>query len=362
MGTGDQMGRYKQPEPEFTQEPGCQEVPVISAASPISDCCSIEVAGPTLLSLAFIAGRAISVPAQSCVQELFERQAAHTPEAVAVVCEGERLSYQRLNESANQLAHYLRRLGVGPGTLVGVFLERSPTMLVALLGILKAGGAYVPLDPIYPAERIAYVLEDAGAAVLLTQEGLLKDLGPVAPRVVCLDRDGQAIDREPVDNPACSMGAEALAYVIHTSGSTGKPKGVQIEHRALVNFLQSMQREPGLQADDRLLAVTTLSFDIAGLELFLPLISGARVILVPGHTTADGQALAQTIERQAVTMMQATPATWRLLLEAGWPGRAGLKILCGGEPLPQDVARQLLPRGAELCNMSGTTETTIWST
>ena len=302
------------------------------------------------------------VDKRSCVSELIASQAARTPEAVAVVYEGERVSYRRLNERANQLAHYLRRLGVGAGARVGVFLERSPSMVVALLGILKAGAAYVPLDPIYPAERIAYVLADAGVAALVTQQGLLKELGEVAAPVVCLDRDGGDIDCEVTTDPACHAGGGELAYVIYTSGSTGKPKGVQIEHRALVNFLYAMQQEPGLEAGDRLLAVTTLSFDIAGLELFLPLIVGACVILVPWQTTADGRALVRTIEQHDVTMMQATPATWRLLLDAGWKGRTGLKILCGGEPLPQDLARQLLPRCAELWNMYGPTETTIWST
>jgi len=176
-----------------------------------------------------------------------------------VVYEGERVSYRQLNERANQLAHYLRRLGVGAGARVGVFLERSPSMVVALLGILKAGAAYVPLDPIYPAERIAYVLADAGVAALLTQQGLLKELGEVTAPVVCLDRDGGDIDREATTNPSCHAGGGELAYVIYTSGSTGKPKGVQIEHRALVNFLYAMQQEPGLEAADRLLAVTTLS-------------------------------------------------------------------------------------------------------
>ena len=351
---GDQKGRYKLMEPKSTPKSVCPEVPGIGETWPISDGCSLEDAGPAPQLLTFFAGRAVLIPADSCVHQLFETQAARTPDAVAVVFEGEQLSYRALNESANQLAHYLIRMGVGSGTRVGVFLERSPSMLVALLGILKAGAAYVPLDPIYPADRMAYMLEDAGAAVLLTQQGLLKDLGSVATRVVCLDRDGHEIAREKVETPSISTGSGGLAYVIYTSGSTGKPKGVQIEHRALVNFLHSMQHEPGLETGDRLLAVTTLSFDIAGLELFLPLICGARVILVSWHTTADGQALAQIIEHQAVTVMQATPATWRLLLEARWPGRAGLKILCGGEPLPKDLAA--------LWNMYGPTETTIWST
>ncbi len=305
---------------------------------------------------------AAEFPCHSTLPQLFEAQAARTPAAVAVVGGEEALSYEALNAAANRLARALRRRGIGAASRVGVFLERRPTMLVALLGILKAGAAYVPLDPIYPAERIAFVLGDAGAALLLTQQSLLPALGASSLPTLCLDRDWHEMGREAGENLALELGAETLAYVMYTSGSTGKPKGVQIEHRALVNFLHSMQREPGMTAADRLLAVTTLAFDIAGLELFLPLLCGARVILVPWHTTADGRALAQMLEAHAITVMQATPATWRLLLEAGWSGRAGLKILCGGEPLPAELARQLLSRCAELWNMYGPTETTIWST
>ncbi len=323
---------------------------------------SLDEAKLAQRSLAFVSGRAVPISTESLVHLLFEAQAARTPAAVAVVGGEEALSYEALNAAANRLARALRRRGIGAASRVGVFLERRPTMLVALLGILKAGAAYVPLDPIYPAERIAFVLGDAGAALLLTQQSLLPALGASSLPTLCLDRDWHEMGREAGENLALELGAETLAYVMYTSGSTGKPKGVQIEHRALVNFLHSMQREPGMTAADRLLAVTTLAFDIAGLELFLPLLCGARVILVPWHTTADGRALAQMLEAHAITVMQATPATWRLLLEAGWSGRAGLKILCGGEPLPAELARQLLSRCAELWNMYGPTETTIWST
>jgi amino acid adenylation domain-containing protein len=297
-----------------------------------------------------------------CVHHAFEDQVRRTPDAIAVCDEKEQLTYRELNERADQLANYLRGLGVGPETLVGVFLERTASMLVALLGTLKAGGAYVPLDPIYPAERVAFVLEDAGTPVLLTQQELLNELKPMSARLVCLDRDWPEIAGEKTDHPIVNVRSNQLAYVMYTSGSTGKPKGVQIEHKPLINFLLSMRREPGLNAQDVLLAVTTLSFDIAGLEMFLPLICGARVIIVPWQTTADGEALIRTVENHKVSAMQATPATWRLMVEAGWQGSPNLKVLCGGEALSKDLARELLPRCRELWNMYGPTETTIWST
>ena len=303
----------------------------------------------------------VECPDLACVHERFEAQAARTPDAVAVVAEGGTLSYASLNKSANQLAHYLRRQGIWPGALVGVYLDRTPSMVTALLAVLKCGAAYIPLDPIYPPDRIAFMLQDANTAVVLTQDHLRSTRGPLATQVVCLDRDRAAIAQEPVENLSAGIDASALAYVIYTSGSTGQPKGVQVEHRALANFLAAMHANPGLTAADRLLAVTTLSFDIAALELFLPLTQGARLILASRSTAVDGRALQQALVQHDITVMQATPATWRLLVEAGWTGSAGLKVLCGGEPLPPDLARQLLPRCAELWNMYGPTETTIWS-
>lgn len=305
---------------------------------------------------------ATEYPAETCLPQLFEAQVERTPEGVAVVCEDKQLTYRELNQRANQLAHHLQQVGVGPEVLVGLCVERSLDMVVGLLGILKAGGAYVPLDPAFPAERLAFMLEDAQAAVLVTQQHLLARLPAHGPTVVCLDTDGAALAQQSEANPLAGATAAQLAYVIYTSGSTGKPKGVQILHRALVNFLLSMYQQPGLTAEDSWLAITTLSFDIAALELFLPLIVGARVIVASRETAADGTALAEALTRGRVSVMQATPVTWRLLLAAGWPGKADLKILCGGEALPLELAQQLLSRGASLWNLYGPTETTIWST
>jgi amino acid adenylation domain-containing protein len=295
------------------------------------------------------------------LHQLFEQQAERTPTAPALVFGEEQLSYAELNRRANQLARYLRNRGVGVESRVGLYLERSPEMLVALLGVLKAGAAYVPLDPAYPSDRIAFIVEDAQLPLLLTEERLVAQLSAHAAPVVRLDADWPNIASEPGDNLAVEVRPRNLAYVLYTSGSTGKPKGVQIEHGNVVNFLCSMQREPGLTADDVLLAVTTLSFDIAGLELYLPLTVGARIVLATREQAVDGSQLQRLLTESRISTMQATPATWRLLIESGWTGKADLKVLCGGEALPRELAEQLLPRCAELWNMYGPTETTIWS-
>jgi amino acid adenylation domain-containing protein/FkbH-like protein len=300
-------------------------------------------------------------PKDLCIHQLLEAQASLTPARVAACFEDLQISYGDLNQRSNQLAHYLRRLGVGPDDLVGLCVERSLGMLVGLLGILKAGGAYVPVDPSYPRERISFMLTDAGVKAVVTEQALLHGLPEIEAPHVCLDRDWPMIAQESGNNPRCVATPQNLAYVIYTSGSTGKPKGVQIEHRAVVNFLHSMQREPGLTGEDRLLAVTTLSFDIAGLETYLPLMCGAEVVIAGREVASDGSRLLALMQRSGASIMQATPATWRMLLEAGWQGDRRLKILCGGEALPLHLAQQLLPRCGELWNMYGPTETTIWS-
>ncbi len=291
------------------------------------------------------------------IHGLFEAQAAATPDRVAVSFEGRSLTYRDLNRRANEIAARLRGLGVGPDTLVGILMERSLDMVAALLGILKAGGAYVPLDPTYPVDRLSYMLEDSAAPVLVTQTSLANFI-PAKAAVVCVDEIAGGGDFTPAPHSS-----ENLAYVIYTSGSTGKPKGVQLQHRGVLNFLHTMRERPGLTPDDVLLAVTTLSFDIAGLELYLPLTTGARVELASREVAADGRRLVDAIARSGATVMQATPATWRMLLETGWDGGTrSLEILCGGEAMSRDLAEQLLARCGSLWNMYGPTETTIWST
>jgi len=293
--------------------------------------------------------------------ELIAAHASARPYDVAVECDGRQFTYGELEARANGLARLLQSLGVGPDVLVAICVERSPEMLVGLLGIMRAGGAYVPVDPAFPADRRRFMLEDAAVRVVVTEESLLPQLDVADIHVVCLDRDSAAIAGAGSAAPPCAATAESLAYVIYTSGSTGKPKGVQIPHRALVNFLTTMSREPGIDSGDVLVAVTTLSFDIAGLELYLPLANGARTVIAPQEVSSDPRRLADLLERTGATVMQATPTTWRMLVDSGWPGREGLKALCGGEALPATLAEQLLDLDLELWNMYGPTETTIWS-
>ncbi|GAB2610875.1 hypothetical protein GCM10027168_49720 [Streptomyces capparidis] len=292
---------------------------------------------------------------------LFERQAALTPRAEALRADDGALDYAALDRRANRLAHRLASHGVGRGTLVGICLERSTEMVVALLAVLKAGAAYVPLDPGFPPERLAFMLADSRLPVLLTQRRLLDGLPPLTAHALCLDELRAELDAGPAEPVEVPLDPEDLAYVIYTSGSTGRPKGVRIPHRALANLLLSTAERPGIDACDALLAVTTLSFDISMLELLLPLVRGARVVLASRETAADGKLLADALATSGATVMQATPSTWRMLLDAGWAGRPGLRALAGGEALPRELAHRLLERGVELWNMYGPTETTIWS-
>jgi amino acid adenylation domain-containing protein len=302
---------------------------------------------------------------EQCVHALFEVQVARTPERTAVKAGAMALSYAELEARANRLAQVLRSRGVGRGERVGLCVERGAEMLAAVLGILKAGAAYVPLDPLFPQERLRFMAEDAQLALLVSTSALAEPFGLPRERQLLLDADAKSIaaalaTRLPVN--VRSARPEDPAYVIYTSGSTGKPKGVVVPHRAVVNFLTSMAREPGLAADDVLVAVTTLSFDIAVLELQLPLTVGATVVIASRDEAMDGQALKGLLEQHRANVMQATPVTWRLLLQAGWKGGKDFKALVGGEALPKDLAEQLLARGVELWNLYGPTETTVWST
>ena len=296
-------------------------------------------------------------PTSATLPALLAAQAQATPTNPAVQQGSATLTYAELHQQAAQLASCLHAR-LGPGAIVGIALERGPDLLVALLAVLQAGAAYLPLDPSYPAERLAFMLSDSGAQLLLTSPGGLPALASGPPRRTLAELLAEAPASA---GPAPVINPDDLCYLLYTSGSTGQPKGVAITHRNVVNFLTSMQREPGITASDRLLAITTISFDIAGLELFLPLISGATVVLTDAYTTRDGRALLHLLEAEQITLLQATPSTWQLLLAAGWERPLPLVALCGGEALPLALAHQLQPKCLALWNMYGPTETTIWS-
>jgi amino acid adenylation domain-containing protein len=293
------------------------------------------------------------------VSARFLALAQREPQRIALECGGVSWSNEQLAAYARSLAARLIAEGLQPGGLVGICVERSPEMVGAVLAVMLAGGAYVPLDPRHPRERLQMVLEDSGAQLLLA----LRDLGlNTSAKVLNLGRDLGAprLASATWAGPA-TLSPTDLAYVIYTSGSTGKPKGVTIEHGALINLLLSMQREPGLTSADTLVAITTLAFDIAGLELLLPLITGARLVLATDAEVMDGRQLLTLLERTKATVLQATPGAWRILIDAGWTNSLPLKALCGGEALPRELAEKLLDRASEVWNVYGPTETTIWS-
>ena len=303
---------------------------------------------------------AAEYPRTACVHELIEAQAARTPDGVAAICDGRQLTYRDLDGWANKLAKDLLDRGVGPDIRVGVYLERSLEMVVSLLAVMKAGGAYVPIDPATPPERVGFILRDASTRVLLTQTSLLPP-GALQPLLVAPASEADLLTWRQRPAPRRTVGSDNLAYLIYTSGSTGQPKGVLISHNALVNLLWSMRQQLGMGPDQVLLAVTSISFDIAALELYLPLIVGGTVVVASRAQTTDRRLLQEAVARHEVDFMQATPSTWRMMLQGGWPGATGLVALCGGEPLTPGLADDLLERVGSLWNLYGPTETTVWS-
>ncbi|AUD03909.1 non-ribosomal peptide synthetase [Spirosoma pollinicola] len=310
-------------------------------------------------------------PDKTALHDLLTQTASTYSDKVALVFNGRSIRYQELDETANRIAHAIQRQGIGAGHIVGVVLDRSPEMIMTLLAILKAGAAYVPIDPEYPHDRIAFMLADSSASMLITSKkyhgGSLTGYyaaGELISQtsVLLIETLLTELDTYSKETPIAVVTGDDLAYVLYTSGSTGQPKGVLIEHHNLVNLLFSMINMPGITPDDVLLAVTTVSFDIAGLELFLPLLVGATLVLADTETTRDGRSLLEVIPEQTITIIQATPATYKLMLAAGWEQRFKLKALCCGEPMSKDLAQKLVARCDTLWNMYGPTETTIYST
>ena len=298
---------------------------------------------------------------EGVLPEWFEEQARRTPQAVAAVCGERRLSYGELDQSSNRLARYLRKLQVGPETRVGICLERNLEMLVGVLGILKAGGAYLPLDANLPAARLNYMLRDSGAAMVVTRSELLSQDIAIGVQMVCLDQDWKQIISEPVEKLEGGISPQTLAYVIYTSGSTGTPKGVMVQHQGLMNMLRHFQQEMQFGAEDAALATTTLSFDIATVELYLPLITGGRVV-VAGPLRSEMQQLALKATQEQISFVQGTPTLWDEVAGQAWDKASPrLRIVCGGEAMERGVAEKLLRTGKEIWNVYGPTETTVWS-
>ena len=307
-------------------------------------------------------GASPASPAHDLVDQL-EAQVRRRPAHLAVEGPDGALSYARLEEVSNRLARRLRALGVGRGSRVGVALPRGVKELVTLLATTKAGGAYVPVDPAHPVDRVRVILGDAAPDVLVAPASspLASNL-PAGAVLLPLDDLEAAIDGFDGQRPAAEHAPDDLAYVLFTSGSTGRPKGVEITRGAFANFLRSMAHQPGLLESDRMLAVTTTTFDIAGLELFGPLSVGATTVIAGREAASDPRLLRAQLESGNITVMQATPTTWRLLLDAGWKGDGRIRVLCGGEPLSPETAARLLEAGGEVWNLYGPTETTVWST
>lgn len=289
----------------------------------------------------------------------FEKMAMAHPDKDAIRTSKGRLSYNKLNQQANLIAARLISSGVKPGDFVGVCTQRNEKLVIALLGVLKAGGCYVPLDPKFPDERLHYMMDRSAAKILISEKNLTDRFLDKTPKIMIEDA---LMSRSNELFYSVDVSLQSSCYVLFTSGSTGKPKGVEVSHENVLNFLISMSKKPGLVVTDKLLSVTTFSFDISVLEIFLPLMKGATVYLANEEEVVDGDELARVIGSEKITCMQATPSTWRLLIAADWKGSSQLKILCGGEPMPKDLAHKLLGLSKEVWNMYGPTETTVWST
>jgi amino acid adenylation domain-containing protein len=297
------------------------------------------------------------------IQNFFENQVELTPFKTAVISGTRSLTYQELDDQSNQVANHLVSIGVIPGDIVGVCLERSVEMVISVLGILKAGCCFLPLDPSFPDDRISYMYEDSGAKVIISQSSIQEKFYQFPNALTLLtDSDTRGISKCSTQKPELNISTQSSAYIIYTSGSTGKPKGVWVHHESVVNLIESMSKEPGIKENDILLSVVTLSFDMSVFELFVPLSKGATVVIANSYDTTNGEALINLIDKNNVTMLQATPSLWNILLASGWKGKNDLRAFCGGEALTKNLVRQILPKVKEIWNCYGPTETTVYST
>ena len=294
--------------------------------------------------------------------ELFEEQVERTPDKTALSDNySNSYTFRELNNRVNQVAHYLRSLGVKPNDLVGLSMFRTADMVIGMLAIMKAGGGYVPLDPAFPADRLVHYTEDSGMQVILTESKQVDNLPKFDGHIVVLDQDLDKVDAQPTDNPAPVARGEDVAYVIYTSGSTGKPKGVVVPHRSLVNLVYSMQEWPGISEEDVVACVITISFDMSVSEMWFPISHGAHLHIIPEDAMMDAGKLAKILDEVDATVMQATPVTWRMLVGSGWAGKKNMDAWTGGEPIPRRLADKLLAGCDEVWNLYGPTETTVYA-
>jgi amino acid adenylation domain-containing protein len=311
-----------------------------------------------------LAGEVRGIPADgtgAAIHALIEAQAARNPDGVAATCEGRSLTYRELDQRANRMKNCLQGLGIGPDTVVGMCAKRSLNMMVGLLAILKAGSAYVLFEPSCLQQQLAHVVADTGMQVILAEDDTASSLQDLPVRIVLLDQTVAMVAVETGPPPIISGDMHPLACVVYTSGANGKPRGIEITHRAVVNLLLSMQHRPGMVPNDVVLCIGPLSHGLEIFELWLPLTVGARTVLAPNATVLEPDALAGTIEAHGITVMQATPSAWNMLVASGWQGNRQLKALCSGEALPPDLADSLARTCKEVWNMHGSPETTVWS-
>ncbi|MFK8111206.1 MAG: amino acid adenylation domain-containing protein, partial [Rubripirellula sp.] len=296
------------------------------------------------------------------LQAEFDRTAQEHPNSIAVQFHDQSLTYREVQKRANQLANFLISRDVSQGDLVGICVDRSAEMFISVLAILKAGAGYVPLDPAYPEERLQYMCDHADVKLVVATEQHHELIKRFAKPCVAVDTFESEIAEQDAESPKTSCSKTDIAYVIFTSGSTGQPKGVRVPHQTVLNLLHSMLRQPGLAPHESILAVTSLSFDMSVSEIFLPMTCGACLAIADKETTIDGEKLAAAIAKHDAKLIQATPATWRLLANSSWSGKKDLRIVSAGEPFPADLVAPLLDRTSEVWNMYGPTETTVYST
>ncbi|WP_179319620.1 non-ribosomal peptide synthetase [Winogradskyella helgolandensis] len=295
------------------------------------------------------------------LHQLLAEQAQVSPDKIALIYGASKITYQEFEEQVNQLAHRLTAQGVKPGTITAVALPRSIELVISLVAIMQCGSAYLPLDPSYPQQRLDFMMDDSKAEVLISSNELDLSLKSI-PKLLMIEDLFTDLSQFPLTPQTLSVDIEEMVYLLYTSGSTGNPKGVQVTHKNLVNFLYGMVEKPGIEETDKLLSITTISFDIAGLELYLPLLRGATLVIANDEIAKDTRLMLEVLEEENISILQATPTTWQMLLDAGWENHLPIKALSGGEAIPMSLATKLLNRVDELWNMYGPTETTIWST